>query len=60
MLENYWNDFNKLWNLDLNCAKKCFILASNVTQPAPFSITDANLNVPVVTLLTQGNGKLLE
>ena len=60
MLENYWNDFNKLWNLDLNRAKKCFILASNVTQPGTFSITDANLNVPVITLLTQGNGKLLE
>ena len=35
-------------------------LINCVTQPATFSITDANLNVPVVNLLTQDNAKLLE
>ena len=46
-LSNYWRTTEMTL---INC----------VTQPATFSITDANLNVPVVNLLTQDNAKLLE
>ena len=46
-LSNYWRTIEMTL---INC----------VTQPATFSITDANLNVPVVNLLTQDNAKLLE
>ena len=45
-------------NLDLNWSKKCVIVATD--QGATFSIIDAKLYVPVVTLSTQDNAKLLE
>ena len=48
-------------NLDLNSSKKCLILATTVVnQGVTFSITDTKLYVPVVTLSTQDNTKLLE
>ena len=48
-------------NLDLNWSKNCVIVAAAIThQDATFSITDTKLYVPVVTLLTQDNAKLLE
>ena len=47
--------------LDLNWSEKCVIAATDVaTQGTTFSITDTNIYVPVVTLSTQGNAKLLE
>ena len=48
-------------NLDLNWSEKCVIVANNVAAPATtFSLTDTKLFVPVVTLSTQDNAKLLE
>ena len=47
-------------NLDLNWSKNCVILANNADQATTFSITDTKLYVPVVTLSTQDNVKLLE
>ena len=48
-------------NLDLNCSKKCVIVATTVAdQGATFSTTDTKLYVPVVTLSTKDNVKLLE
>ena len=48
-------------NLDLNWSKKCVIVATDIAnQGATFSIIDAKLYVPVVTLSTQDNAKLLE
>ena len=48
-------------NLDLNWSGKCVIVATNVEEKdAKFSITDTKLYVPVVTLSTQDNAKLLE
>ena len=47
-------------NLDLNWSENCILVATNVaTQARTFSITDAKLYVPVVTLSTQDNAKLL-
>ena len=47
--------------LDLNWSKNCFILATGVaSEGAIFSITDTKLYVPVVTLSTEDNPKLLE
>ena len=48
-------------NLSLNWSKDCVILADVVEdQSATFSITDTKLYVPVVTLSTQDNAKLLQ
>ena len=47
--------------LDLNWSENCVILATNVAaQATTFSITDVKLYVPVRTLSTQDNAKLLE
>ena len=47
--------------LDVNLSEKCVTVATNVAnQGAIFSITDTKLYVPVVTLSTQDNAKLLE
>ena len=47
--------------LDLNWSENCVIVATNVAAPATrFSITDTKLYVPLVTLSTQDNAKLLE
>ena len=47
--------------LDLNWSENCVIVATNVAaQATTFSITDAKYYVPVVTLSTEDNAKLLE
>ena len=45
-------------NLILNCSEKCVL--SNDTKPTTFAITDTRFYVPVVTLATQDNGKILQ
>ena len=48
-------------NLDLDCSTKGIIVATAIAdKSATFSITDTKLYVPVVTLLTQNNAKLLQ
>ena len=48
-------------NLDLNWSKYCVIVVTVVVdQGAMFSITGKKVYVPVVTLSTQDNAKLLE
>ena len=48
-------------NFDLNWLENYVIVATNkAAQAATFSITDTKLYVPVVTLLTQDNVKLLQ
>ena len=47
-------------NLILTWSAKCVIIYTDATnQILTFTITEANLHVPVVTLSTQGNAKLL-
>ena len=46
-------------NLALTWSTNCVIASSNVAN-ATFEITDTNLYVQVVTLLTQYNSKLLQ
>ena len=65
-LSNFWRtpeipltDFEI--NLDINWSKKCVTVATNVpNQEATFSITDTKIYVPVVTMSTQDNPKMLE
>ena len=65
-LSNFWRTFempliNGEINLDLKWSKYCVIVATNVVaQATTFSTTDTKLYVPVVTLSTQENAKLLE
>ena len=65
-LSNFWRTLempliNCEINLDLNRSENCVIVAKNVAaQATTFSITDTKLYVPVVTLSTQDNAKLLE
>ena len=48
-------------NVDLNWSESCVIVAFNVAvQATTFSITDTNFYIPVVTLSTQDNARLLE
>ena len=48
-------------NHDLNWYKKCVIEATSIADKgATFSITDTKFYVPVVTLSTQDNAKLLQ
>ena len=47
-------------NLDLNWSKKCVKVATNTDQDTAFSVTDTRLYVPVVTLSSQDNAKVLE
>ena len=48
-------------NLILTWSANCVIIASNAAnQNATFSITDTKIYVPVVTLSTQDNAKLLQ
>ena len=47
-------------NLILTCSENCIIVSTNVSnQNATFAITDTMLYVPVMTLSTQDNSKLL-
>ena len=48
-------------NLILNWSRNCVIVSSNdANQNVTFAITDTKLYVPVVTLSTQDNAKLLQ
>ena len=64
-LSNFWRTLevrliNYEVNLDLDLSKKCVRVTNAVAaQGATFSITDAKLYVPAVTLSTQDNTKLL-
>ena len=61
-LENSWNALiNCEINLDINWSENCIIVATSAAaQIRTFSITDTKLYVPVVTLSTQENAKLLK
>ena len=53
--------FNCEINLILTWSSNCFIVSTNVAnQNATFAITDTKLYVPVMTLKTQDNTKLLQ
>ena len=48
-------------NLILTWSATCVLISTNdANQNATFAINDTKLNVPVVTLLTQDNAKLLQ
>ena len=48
-------------NLQLTWYEKCFLEAGTVPNQGPrFKLTDTKLYVPVVTLSTQDNAKLLK
>ena len=48
-------------DLILTCSYRCFIIDNPIDNQEPtFTITDTKLSVPVVTLSTQDNAKLLE
>ena len=62
-LSNFWRTLempliNCKVNLILTCSKDCVI--TNSTGKGKFKIADAKLYVPVVTLSTQDNAKLLQ
>ena len=64
-LSNFWRTLemsliNCEITFDLNWSENCVVVATNAaTQATTFSITDTKLYVPVVTLSTQDNAKLL-
>ena len=48
-------------NFQLKWSKDCFLVTATVANEVPtFTITDTTLYVPVVTLSTQDNVKLLK
>ena len=65
-LSNFWRTLeipliNCEINLMLTWSRNCVIVSTNVAnQNATFEITDTKLYVPVVTLSTQDNSKLLQ
>ena len=65
-LSNFWGTpemylVNCEINLNLNCSENCVIMSTSVAdQGTTLSITDTRLYVPVLTLSTQDNAKLLE
>ena len=65
-LGNFWRTLEMILIncetiLYVNWSENCVILTTNVAaQTTTFSITDTNLYVPVVTLSTQDNAKVLE
>ena len=64
-LSNFWRTLemplvNYKINLDLSWSKNYVIVAKNANQATTFSLTDTKLYVPVITLSTQNNIKLLE
>ena len=65
-LSNFWRTLempliNCEVNLILTRSENCVVVSTNVAnQNATFAITDTNLYVPVVTLSTQDNAKLLQ
>ena len=56
-LSNFWRTLGKV-NLILTWSTTCVI--TNSTGAGTFEITDTKLYVPVVTLSTQDNSKLLQ
>ena len=64
-LSNFWRTLemsliNCEVELFLNCSANCVIISTNVANQNPtFAITETNLYVPVVTLSTVYNAKLL-
>ena len=64
-LSNFWRTperplINCEIKLILNWSAYCVIIYTNIDEQVPtFTITEANLYVPVVTLSTQDNAKLL-
>ena len=64
-LSNFWRTFemsliNSEGELMLDWSENCVMSSANVVNQVPtFTITEANLYVPVVALSTQGNAKLL-
>ena len=65
-LSNFWRTLQRLLiNCEINqtttCLANCFIIADPVdSEVATFAITDTKLYVPVVTLSTEDNAKLLQ
>ena len=64
-LSNAWRTLgmtliNREINLDLNWSKKCVVVATNTDQATTLLIADTKRYVPVLTLLTHDNTKLLE
>ena len=65
-LSNFWGTLempliNCEINLILTWSANCFIAANAIDGEVPtFTITDAKIYVPVVTLLSQENTKILE
>ena len=65
-LSNFWRTLEmSLINCDINLiltwSRNCVIVSTNIAnQNATFEITDTKLYVPVVTLSTQDNSKLLQ
>ena len=63
---NFWRTLEMLLinceiTFDLNWSESCDIVATNVTaQITSFLITDTKLHIPVVTLSTQDNAKIIE
>ena len=47
-------------NLILTWFEKCVIIYTDANQIPAFTITETNLYVPIVTLSTQDNAKLLK
>ena len=60
-MENSWNALiNCEIELILTWSRNCVILSTDIDDQIPtFTITETNLYVPVVTLSTQDNSKLL-
>ena len=65
-LRNFWRTLeiplvNCEINLILTCSANSFIISNSINNQVPkFTITDTKLYVPVVTLSTQDNVKLLQ
>ena len=64
-LSNFWRTIEMpLINCEINpglaWSKNCVISNAAANQDTTFEITDAKLNVPVVTLSTDDNGKPMQ
>ena len=65
-LSNFWRTLEMPFinceiNLILTCSARSFVIDAPIDgQESTFTITDTKLYVPVVTLSTHGNAKLLE
>ena len=64
-LGNFWRTLEMPWincevELILTWSRNCVIISTNIANQVPtFTITETNLYVPIVTLSTQDNAKLL-